>query len=170
MLDEDADVVIGSKWHPDSEIVYTPLRRTFSVGYYAMVRTLFGLPVRDTQTGMKIFRAEVLHRVFPRILAKRFAFDVEVLANAHRLGYKIVEAPIEMTPQRKLNRIGWGSVVEVFKDTLAIYYRMHVLRYYDRDVAERAAGTEGDREIFVPARSERGEIGTVRSASVDATG
>jgi glycosyltransferase involved in cell wall biosynthesis len=168
MLDDDADVVIGSKWHPDSVIEYTPLRRTFSVGYYAMVRALFGLPVRDTQTGMKIFRAEVLHRVFPRILAKRFAFDVEVLANAHRLGYSIVEAPIEMTPQRQLNRVGFGAVFDVFKDTLAIYYRMHVLRYYDRPLpGPEAPAPEGEREIFVPGT---GEIAAVRSASVDVTG
>jgi glycosyltransferase involved in cell wall biosynthesis len=171
MVERDADVVIGSKWHPDSVITYTPLRRTFSVGYYAMVRALFDLPVRDTQTGMKIFRAEVLHRVFPRILAKRFAFDVEVLANAHRLGYTIVEAPIEMTPQRQLNRVGWGAVFEVFKDTLAIYYRMHILHYYDRDVSVFPATTDGDHEVFVPEGVSRGEVAsTVRSASADATG
>src|SRR5580704_12023770 len=73
-----ADAVIGSKFHPDSIVDYPLLRRVYSFFYYMLVRTLFGLPVRDTQTGIKLFRREVLHRVLPRVLVKRFAFDLEV--------------------------------------------------------------------------------------------
>src|SRR4029077_5798771 len=85
----NVDAVIGSKWHPFSKVSYPWWRRLLSRGYYGIVHLLFGLPVRDTQTGIKVFRSAALARVVPRLLAKRFAFDVELLAVMHRMGYSI---------------------------------------------------------------------------------
>jgi glycosyltransferase involved in cell wall biosynthesis len=83
LLEDRADVVIGAKLHPNSEISYPPKRRALSLGYYALVRLLFRLPVRDTQTGLKLYRRQVLERIVPRLLVKRFAHDLEALVNAH---------------------------------------------------------------------------------------
>jgi len=132
-----ADVVIGSKWHPASKVNYPLKRRLYSRLYYALILALFGLPVKDTQTGIKVFKREVLQRVFPRVLAKRFAFDIEVLSNAHRLGYKIADAPVTLHFTRNFGRINWADIRNVLVDTLAIFYRMHILRYYDRFHEER---------------------------------
>jgi hypothetical protein len=88
--------------------------------------------VRDTQTGLKVFKREVLLRVFPRIVVKRFAFDIEVLANAHRPGYRIAEAPVELTFQRRFGRIRIRDIYQILIDTVAIFYRMRITRYYDR--------------------------------------
>jgi len=129
---ENADVVIGSKLHPLSNVNYPQTRRILSKGYYAMVRVLFGLPVRDTQTGLKIFRAAVLREVFPRVLVKRFAFDIELLALAHYLGYNIPQAPVTLRFTRGFGRIQFRDVLNVFQDTLGIFYRLRLLRYYDR--------------------------------------
>lgn len=127
-----ADVVIGSKRHPASVVNYPRLRRIYSAVYYSLIKLLFGLPVKDTQTGLKMFRREVIARIFPRILVKRFAFDIEVLANAHRLGYKIVDAPVTLEFQRgAFGRVNIRDVWKIFLDTLAIFYRMRILRYYD---------------------------------------
>jgi hypothetical protein len=93
---------------------------------------MFGLPVKDSQTGLKVFRAELLQRVLPRILVKRFAFDIEVLANAHRLGYRIVDAPVRIQFRRDIGRIRFRDALNILIDTLAIFYRMYILRYYDR--------------------------------------
>lgn len=130
MEETQADVVVGSKRHPQSSVSYPRIRRIYSQCYYMMVHMLFGLPIRDTQAGLKVFKTEVLRRVFPRILAKRFAFDIEVLANAHRLGYRIVEAPIRLESWSS-NRIRFSDCVNVFQDTLAIFYRMSIIHYYD---------------------------------------
>jgi glycosyltransferase involved in cell wall biosynthesis len=127
-----ADAVIGSKRHRDSKVDYPLIRRLYSAVYYTLVRLMFGLPIKDSQTGLKVFRSEVLQRVLPRILAKRFAFDVEVLANAHRLGYRIVDGPVTLEFRRKVGRITLRDVTNILLDTLAIYYRMHILHYYDR--------------------------------------
>ena len=126
-----ADAVIGSKWHPESHVEYPGWRRVLSHGYYALVRLLFGLPLRDTQTGLKLFRARLLERVIPRLLTKRFAFDVELLAVAHRMGFRIVEAPVRLQLMRDVPRLRWHDSWRALVDTLAIFYRIHLRRYYD---------------------------------------
>ena len=129
---DNADIVIGSKLHPNSVVNYPNDRKVMSFGYYLLVRLLFNLPCHDTQTGLKLFKAQVVKDVFPRILVKKFAFDLEVLVNAHHLGYKIAEAPIVLNPQRYFGRIGANSVFTMCMDTMAIWYRMYILKYYDR--------------------------------------
>jgi glycosyltransferase involved in cell wall biosynthesis len=128
---DNADVVIGSKMHPNSVVSYSWERRVVSWCYYFVVKVLFGLPCHDTQTGLKLFKTKVLKKVFPRILVKKFAFDLEVLVNAFHLGYKIVEAPIVLTPQRRFGRIGFRAIFSTAWDTCAVWYRMYILKYYD---------------------------------------
>lgn len=137
---QNADVVIGSKRHPLSKVNYPLHRRVTSWCYYTLIRLLFGLPIKDTQTGIKVFKHEVLARVFPRVLVKRFAFDIEVLANAYRLGYKIVDAPVTLEFQRgAFGRIRPRDIYYIMMDTAAIFYRMHIIKYYD-GVAESPHG------------------------------
>jgi glycosyltransferase involved in cell wall biosynthesis len=132
MVREDADVVIGSKLHPDAEIDYPLKRRILSEGYFLLVKALFRLPIRDTQTGLKLYRREVLERVGPRLLVKRFAHDLEALVNARRLGYRLAEAPVVVTRERDFPRVGVGDARVVLRDTLGVFYRTYVIRYYDR--------------------------------------
>jgi glycosyltransferase involved in cell wall biosynthesis len=150
MKSSGADVVIGSKFHPLSKVDYPRLRRVYSFFYFMLVRSLFGLPVRDTQTGIKLFKREVLERVLPRVLVKRFAFDLELLANVHHFGYRIVEAPVVVNFNRVCSRLRLPAVWNVFVDTLAIFYRMRILRYYDRPERLRAIDRAGSHEVVIP--------------------
>lgn len=140
MQRENADVVIGSKMHPESKVDYPAIRRVYSWGYYILLLILFRLNVRDTQTGLKLFKAEVLKPVMRQILVKRFAFDIEVLAIINARGYKITSAPIEVVFHRaSFGRIGYQDIRNMFVDTLAIFYRLHILHYYDKaDTLERS--------------------------------
>ncbi len=128
---DNADIVIGSKLHPNSVVEYPLHRRIISYIYYLIVNMLFGLPCHDTQTGIKLFKSDVARKVYHRILVKKFAFDLEVLVNAHHLGYKIMEAPVVLHSQRRFGRIGFKVMFTTFWDTLAIFYRMRILKYYD---------------------------------------
>ena len=140
MQRENADVVFGSKMHPESKVDYPAIRRVYSWGYYILLLILFRLNVRDTQTGLKLFKAEVLKPVMRQILVKRFAFDIEVLAIINARGYKITSAPIEVVCHRAaFGRIGYQDIRNMFVDTLAIFYRLHILHYYDKaDTLERS--------------------------------
>jgi glycosyltransferase involved in cell wall biosynthesis len=132
----NADIVIGSKRHPESKVKYPFFRKILSIGYQLLVRILFGLNIRDSQVGLKLYRRQVLEEVLPRLLVKRFAFDIEILAVAWRLGYRnIVEAPIELdfTGVSTIASTGfWRVVLNVLWDTFAVFYRLKILRYYDK--------------------------------------
>jgi glycosyltransferase involved in cell wall biosynthesis len=127
------DVILGSKRHPLSEVEYPFLRRVYSWGYQQVVRVGFRLNIRDTQTGIKLVRRDVLAAVLPRMLEKRFAFDLELFVIARRLGYKrFLEAPIRLRHQFTTT-VSWRSVYRSLLDTAAIFYRLRLLHYYDRD-------------------------------------
>ena len=132
MKKENTDIVIGSKRHPQSKVLYPTDRKIISNGYFFLIKIMFGLPIKDTQTGLKLFKREVLDRVFPKILVKRFAFDLELLAVAHHFGYKIAEAPVVVTHRWKFGRIGFRPIWETWWDTMAVFYRMRILGYYDK--------------------------------------
>lgn len=133
MRNNRADVVIGSKHHPASRLEYPAVRKLISRVYALILKILFNLPLRDTQTGLKVFSRDVLKRVFPKVLCKRFAYDLELLVNAKHLGYRVSEAPVVLNFRRpkKWGRIGLGDLYLTGLDTLAIFYRLHILRYYD---------------------------------------
>ena len=130
------DAVIGSKRHPLSKVDYPRFRRLQSALYQLLVRTLFRLNVRDTQTGLKLFRRHVLAEAVPLLAIKRFAFDLELLVVARFIGYgNVCEAPIRLDYQFE-STVNLRSAWNVLWDTAAIFYRLRILRYYERKRSE----------------------------------
>lgn len=90
-------VVIGSRTVPGARIlVPQPWQRRLG-GYLFrwLVEWAFSLGIADTQCGFKGFRQEAARDIFRRCRVNGFAFDVEILLWARRLGYKIYELPID---------------------------------------------------------------------------
>jgi glycosyltransferase involved in cell wall biosynthesis len=128
----NADVIVGSKRHPVSRVNYPPLRHVLSIGYHLGAKLLFGLPLRDTQSGIKIFKRKVVEKILPRLLVKRYAMDIEMLAVARYLGFeRIFEAPIEVEFDKRSSRINWQTIFRMAWDTAAVFYRLKILHYYD---------------------------------------
>ncbi|HVB94366.1 MAG TPA: glycosyltransferase [Acidimicrobiales bacterium] len=151
--DDAPDIILGSKRHPESDVVYPALRHIYSWCYQLLIGILFHLPVRDTQTGIKFVRRDVLSAVVPRMLEKRFAFDLELLVVARHLGYRrVVEAPVEIG-ERFSSTVSIHSVRGIVLDTLAIFYRLHLLKYYDRphDVATAPVSSQPSSTSTPPA-------------------
>ena len=130
MKKTNADAVIGSKKAKDSKVNYSLKRRILSDGYYYFVKILFGLPVKDTQTGFKLFKSKPLKECIKKVKVNKYAFDLELLIVFHKKGYKIVEYPVEVTQSRLAGRIGQKDVLSIFKDTIAIFYRLYFRRFY----------------------------------------
>jgi len=129
---EGTDIVIGSKRHPDSKLKYPLKRRIISAGYFFLIKWLFNLPLRDTQTGLKLFWREVLRRVFPKVLVKRYAFDLELLVLANHSGFTISEAPVIVNYRGKFGHIKITTIFNIFWDTMAVFYRLRIKKYYDK--------------------------------------
>ncbi len=102
-----ADVVVGSKrlltWR---ELPRPLLRRAASISFSWLVGWLFHLPVRDTQTGVKLFPGPWLRRVAGHARVPGFLFDVELLAAAADDGLRIAELPVSVAMRRPASRIG----------------------------------------------------------------
>lgn len=131
-----ADIIVGSKLHPASRVEYPVVRKFFSWGYRNFTHMLFGFKVKDTQVGIKIFKRKVAKAVFPKLLVKTFAFDIEVLAVAYAMGYtKIYEAPIRLefnTGSTITSKNFWKVIFFMMIDTLAVFYRLKIIHYYDK--------------------------------------
>ncbi len=141
-----ADIIVGSKRHPASQVNYSWQRKILSYGYYYFVKFFFGIKVRDTQAGIKIFKKRVLKRILPRLVEKRFAGDLEMLVVAKTLGFnRIYEAPIKLNYQLGdiTSAATLKSIRGIFMDTLAIWYRKNILRYYSTTSGKLSLETSG---------------------------
>jgi glycosyltransferase involved in cell wall biosynthesis len=130
---EALDFAIGSKRHRESVVEYPRSRRTASWLYQQLNRLLFGLDVGDTQVGLKVFSRRVVDDVVPLLLVKQFAFDLELLAVATALGYgRVRELPVRLEYRFTGSMLRSSTVVRALWDTFAIFYRLRILRTYQR--------------------------------------
>ena len=123
MKEKKADIVIGSKMHKESRLEYPLRRRIMSFGYYLVLKSMFRLEIKDTQTGIKLFREPVIKNLTENMITEGYAYDIEILAKANKAGCKILEMPIELKFKRERkekSRISFKTSFTVFKDTLKI--------------------------------------------------
>lgn len=123
------DIVIASKWHPDS-VVSMPLpRKIMSHSFNVIVRLLTGVPLKDTQAGLKAMKKSAFVDIFPRLAVKRYAFDAELLSVAHLYGLRVVEMPVHIKMDASFSA---RQVWKMFVDLLGIAYRLRVIHWYQR--------------------------------------
>lgn len=93
--EQDCEAAIGSRWHPTSLVPgRRPWpRRAASAGFALAVRRVMRLPYRDTQCGAKVVRADAMRRLVPLVASRDFLFDVDLLAVARSLGFRVAEVP-----------------------------------------------------------------------------
>jgi hypothetical protein len=130
MEQKNADIVIGSKVHPNSNINYPLFRKVLSSGYRFFIHTLFDINVKDTQAGLKIFKKKAAKEIFSKIKTKGFAFDIESLVIAKKLGYnKVYEAPIRVNYRN--NTINYFNSIKIVSkmliETFSIFIRLKSL-------------------------------------------
>ena len=93
--------------------------------------------------------------MLPLLLVKRFAFDLELLAVSRALGFgRIEELPIRLDYRFTGSGVRSLAVVRALVDTAAIFYRLRILRYYQRE-ADARGGVRLDAAARLPSRSSR---------------
>lgn len=106
------DIVIGIK-----KTDHLPLRRKLVSNLSRwLIKTMFRLPVSDTQTGIKVFKRYALHNWDTR----GYGFDVEILADAHRRGYAIKE--VKVTCESTKSK-GLRDLFKTLKEIIALKLR-----------------------------------------------
>ncbi len=108
------DAVIGSRaLHPNGYRGYGVFRRIMSKAYLELLKVAAGLTQTDSQCGIKGFTDEAAERIFSRCQINGFAFDLEVLTVAKKLGLKTAELPVCI-----VNHTDETSKVSPVKDTV----------------------------------------------------
>lgn len=96
LVPSNFDIVIGSREGVGARRVGEPgYRHVMGRAFNALVRGLAVPHVNDTQCGFKLFTAAAAEAVFSRVTLNGWAFDIETLVIADRLGLRVHEMPIE---------------------------------------------------------------------------
>ncbi|MEI8342729.1 MAG: dolichyl-phosphate beta-glucosyltransferase [Verrucomicrobiota bacterium] len=115
------DLLAGNRQHPQSDIIKRQnwLRQKMGQTFNLILRQLAPVTIRDTQCGFKAFRARAAQEIFLRQQLDGFAFDVEVLLLAEKLGFKTVDLPVRWINSTE-------SKVHIVRDSLRMF--MDVIR------------------------------------------
>jgi len=127
---EHADIVVGSKQHPESIIDVPVLRKFLSLGFNIFVRLLTGINLWDTQVGFKAFRRDALIDIMKLVSVRKYAFDVEILTIATLLNKKIAVVPVEIHGTALFSG---RNIVRMFVDILGISYRLRIKKWYQKN-------------------------------------
>lgn len=114
ILEGEESVVYGSRFHHGLPKEMALPNKIVNVLLALSVRTLFRSPMTDEATCYKAFKTQILQGM--ELECVRFEFCPEVTAKALRMGYRIVEQPIEYTPRSKAagKKIRWTDAPEAF--------------------------------------------------------
>ena len=129
----EVDVLVGNRQHAQSRITrrQSALREMMGKTFNRILQSLTLVALRDTQCGFKAFRRAACREIFSRQTIDGFAFDVEVLLLAERLGFTIEDCPVEWinSPDSRVNIVAdsWRMLLDAWR----------IRRLVERNIAEK---------------------------------
>lgn len=128
-FEEGYDVVIGSRDITGAHVqVHQPKWREFAgnMGNYA-IKGILGLwRYPDTQCGFKMLSAKASDAIASRMVVDRFGFDFELLALAHKLGFKVAQLPVRWLNEEgsTVKLTGPNGYIQVLIDLFKTRFRI----------------------------------------------
>jgi glycosyltransferase involved in cell wall biosynthesis len=130
-LKKGNDIVIGNRRLNDSVYIvpnklikYVHRRHYIGTIFNFIIRCLFGLKVKDTQSGLKGFNRHTAFAIFPNVNTNRFIFDVEIFIIAKNLNKKIEEIPVHLT------YFSQKSTVSILKYSIKAIFEIILIKSY----------------------------------------
>ena len=122
---QGADIAIGSRWKDRrSQTVRQPVYRQITGRIFNfLLRTILGLPLKDTQCGFKAFTRRAAESVFPPQRIERWGYDAEILFLGKKFKFKIAEVPVEWANDLR-------SKINPIRDGFSIVWDMVRVRTY----------------------------------------
>lgn len=144
------DIVIGSRLLRGNlpQITRPFYRSLFSLLYSKFFRTLFRIPIYDPQCGFKLFRREIVPKLFSELKTTQFAFDTELVVKAYNLGLTVMEVPIIWNHDAASKISVLRQIKEMGRDMLSIWYEAHELWRQNKKVYPQKKGTMAARILF----------------------
>ena len=126
LIDEDADLVIGSRYVKGGDTPGWPLkRRLISRAGGIFIRTVTGMPLRDPTGGFKCWKVSTLKKIdFETVGSKGYSFQLEMNHRTWKAGCTIREIPIVFTDRvAGYSKISAGIATESVKIALKLRFR-----------------------------------------------
>jgi len=147
---EDYDIVMGSRILR-GELM--PIKRPFyrsllSYSYSTLFRILFRMSIRDPQCGFKLFRKEIISKLFDDVMVTNFAFDTNMLVTAFSQGLRVKEIPINWTNGDYSTVSVLDEVRSMGIDLLSIWYRFHLSWKEGKKTYPQKKGSRLGRLLF----------------------
>ncbi len=117
-----ADVAIGSRIGTGITVRTSKVRRLVGRGFNTAVRLGGVRGIKDTQCGFKLFTTAAAQRLFGASRENGYAFDVELLFLARKLGLGVAEVPVNWAEMP-------GSKVRVARDGLSMVGQIMRMRW-----------------------------------------
>jgi dolichyl-phosphate beta-glucosyltransferase len=142
-IESGHDVAIGSRvlQRPGEVEVKTSPHRRFIGRVFAFFVNVFAIEgIADTQCGFKAFRRTAAEIIFSRQKTVGFAFDVEILFIANRMGLSIAEIPVNWRAQP-------GSKVNLVTDSIRMLWDISHIRWLHRGLLGVVHESIRDRDL-----------------------
>lgn len=128
LMESGYDIVIGSRDSKDAKGAHQAVPQSFlkrSLGNIGnvLIQILAVWGIWDTQCGFKMFNAKSSQDVFSRLTIDRWGFDIEAMAVAQRLRYKIAKIPVYWINDIS-SKVSWKGYVKTFLELLQIKWRL----------------------------------------------
>lgn len=125
------EVVIGSRYVKGGKLAHPqPFHRIIGGRVLnIIIQLLAARGIKDTQCGFKLYQKEAAKKIAERQTFDRFSFDIEQLAIARKLGYKVKEEGITWydDPHSTVNPIKDG--IQMVKDSWRVRKNITAKRY-----------------------------------------
>jgi glycosyltransferase involved in cell wall biosynthesis len=119
LLEDDCDVVLGTRLSPDADTTRSLKRGVLSRGYNLLVKLFFGTHFTDAQCGFKGVRQATVRHLVPHVEDRKWFFDTELLVLAEKSGYRLGEVPVDwiedLDTRVQLLRTVWDDLMALFR-------------------------------------------------------
>src|SRR6202034_4350431 len=146
LLEERADVAIGSRLAAGAQVTRGIKRELISRGYNRLLRVSLGVGFSDAQCGFKAARREVVQMLLAKVEDEGWFFDTELLYRAERHGMEIHEVPVRWVDDP-------DSRVAILATARADLQGIRRLRR-DRESGEDGARVQGGAERYARPRND----------------
>lgn len=137
--DGTADLAVGSRRHPDSDVVRTQsvARERLGDAFAWLARRLLSVAVSDYQCGAKAIDRDAWSAACPHLRERGFAWDVELVALVDALGYRVEEVPVTWADDPDSTVSSVGTTLELARGLVGVAHRANRL---EGDRMHRAIG------------------------------
>lgn len=128
------DLIIGYDKDYEKFFFHSIFQKIVKNLYFLVIYFLFDIDTKKSLPSIKIFKYEALQDILARMIVKKYVFSLEMYIIAIHLGNKIESAPIRIDFNREYrHKTSLNNTWKAFVEILAIYYRLKIMKYYDRE-------------------------------------